>query len=655
MKKSDNLLAAGQINPKHEWILYFFSLLFVFLTFLILYKVPFNGDDAINCLTGGSLGYNHRSVWDHTYTLFKNWVSTGRLYPLAFYSYALFAALPALSAYRTFLIVLNMLVIASFGILVRRLTGNAWAASAAVILVPVFIQFRYYQDPVLAYHGMLQFVALYLIWAMYLQIYGLQKKKVIPVIASGLLFACCILTYEISYSFIVIFIIIAMHFGKEKSCFFGMLPHLLVTAVILGITLFLREHALQAAYAGISISWDIPKILKAFASQISSAVPLSYWLLATPSFLYYHFSQFVHAVTAWDIFLTAIFGVLLLCIFFLMPRKKIPTSLFLYGLALWLLPASIISLSLRYQTELSPGVGYLPVYIQYFGGVMIAISVIQFIFNHIKKESAVRILAVIFTGCFCLGFLINNINNRQIKNMFADNNIQSVSTLAVKEGILGFVDENSSLLVTDGGYGMNSESTSFIYLYSGGLKIIPESLQNLVDENNTAVGTAGEEGKDVSGDMGSKSAAVLYPSGLYVFRSAGDPVLGFAETGKVVSIEYDTEAMTITQVYVSEITVCLFGSGGETFHLEQRQTDGSITAADISACSIFTNQGGSTNRILPAGDSESTIDIEKISAIREPDGFSRIFTLDRSKSCILTVKSNDAPFVFLATDFHMPV
>jgi hypothetical protein len=60
------------------------------------------------------------------------------------------------------------------------------------------------------------------------------------------------------------------------------------------------------------------------------------------------------------------------------PGRAAPNYRLLGALSvlLWLLPAAMISLSPRYQSELTFGVGYLPVYIQYFGvGLLVACAV----------------------------------------------------------------------------------------------------------------------------------------------------------------------------------------------------------------------------------------------------------------------------------------
>ena len=644
-------------NVRREHILYSLSMIFVLLTLLLLYKVPFNGDDAINCTTGGALTYLDRSLWDHTQQILKSWLDTGRFYPLAFYSYTVFTVLPTLAAYRTFQICLNLIVIASFGVLTYRLTKSSQAAAAAILIIPVFIQYRYYQDPMLAYHGMLQFVALFLIWAMFFQIYGIEKKKVLPILFSSILFVCSLLIYEISFSFIAVFLLIAVHYGKGKMRIVYFLPHLIVTAVILGITLYLRANAASAGYSGTQISFDIGKIAKAFISQTTSAIPLSYWILAQPTFLFHSAGQFFAAVKAWDVLLAVIFGVLLMFVFFLLPRKKSPRSLILYGLALWLLPATIISLSERYQIELSPGVGYLPIYIQYFGGVLIAICVIQFIFVRVKKEAVIRILAVIFVVCFSFGFLINTTNNRQIKNVFADNNNQALSSKAMQDGILNSLENNDSLLVLGGGYGLSYNPACFVCLYANGLRVSNQTLDALIAAQNISADdvdlniqslSAEKETSEQTNEL-SSTMVTLTPENLYVYQCIGDLECGFAELGKVVSIVYDSADMTIKEVNVSEMTIYVCDEGQGRLHIEQQNED-IVSGTDILLADIFAEPAALSKLLLSDGQNTAAdVDVTRITSVEELTGLAKVYQLDQNKMCTLTIQSSEGTFLFSRT------
>ena len=532
------------IDRRKTVAFYLVSTLFAILTLLLLYKVPYNGDDMINCLTDGGLSYSNRNIFDHTFSLLKNWMDSGRFYPLAFYSYSMFVTFNTLFAYRTFQIVLNLAVILSFSFFVKKLTRNDLYAIVSILILPLFFQYRYYQDPITAYHGMLQLVALYMIWALILHTTGLEKGKLRYQLVGMILYACALLTYEISFAFILLFLVIPFFYGKGRRVILSMLPYILVTIVILGFTFYLRAAAPNPTYAGISFSWDAYGIMKAFLSQLSAAIPLSYWLLATPDFMIYNAKVMLLNITMVDILLSLLMGTALLLALRYLPSKKAEGKVLLVGLMLWILPATILSLSFRYQTELSPGVGYLPVYVQYFGGVLIALYLCSLILSSISKEKKRKIVSVVLVCCFCLGFLLNHVNNRTIQKIYSNNNRQDVSTYALEQGLMSRVEENSSLLVIEGGYGMNFEPTSFVYKYAGSLRIIPKTIQVLHDELVSS-------GQQITGR--------IVPESLYVYVASGDLTNGIAQVAKISSLEYDPESMSITKMYASEIQMIVIG------------------------------------------------------------------------------------------------
>lgn len=630
--KIKGALDDGHKIQRREKLILSLSICFVLLTLLILYKVPYNGDDMINCTTPGVLKYEGISIWQLTFRLLKNWIDVGRLYPLAFYVYSLFNVFSTLFAYRTFLIILNLLVISSFGILIYKISKSAQTTSLAILLMTVIIQFRVYHDPVIAFHGMLQFVALYLIWAIFLQIYAIEKKKVLPLIFSSCLYAFCILTYEISYSFIVIFIVTAIIYGRGKMRFLAALPHYLVTAIILLITFYLRFHA-PNAYAGTNFSIDISKILKTYINQVSAGFPLSYWILSKPPYLFYSFKAIIENITIWDIFLTGTLFAILLGCFWLLPRKGHTRCLFIYGLMLSLLPPTIISLSERYQQELSIGMGYLPVYVQYFGVALLIVGIIQFILLHIKQKMYFRIITIIFSICICIVFLINNVNNRSIQKAFAEDFSQAVSDTAMSRGLLDSVPDDSLFLTLRGGRGVEFDPQSFVCLYADGLHITAATLQSLVDTEQVEL---------------SDTTATIYPDNLYVYEAIGDLVRGIAAAGKVNSIVYDPITMTIVHVYVSEITMYLCDDGSGTITVEQMNGEGAVIVAALQITDIYAEPDADQHAVLHPAlvDNTSNIIAERVTPVQMIGQFEQLFAQNQEKSCKLTMEAENGLILF---------
>ncbi len=548
-------------------ILYIASSLFVLITLFMVYKIPYNGDDMINSLTDGGLMYSNRNVWDHTFSLMRQWMDSGRFYPLAFYSYAMFTACSSLFLYRTFQIVLVFACVLSAAFFIHRLSGSHRLAIVAILITPVFFQFRYYQDPIIAYHGMLQFVALYLLWAGSFAVIGYSSGKYRYHFIGAVLFACAMMTYEISYAFLLAFLVLPFFYMRGKKAVLSTLPYVGVTAIILTTTLILRAIAPNPTYAGISFSFDAYGLIKAFLSQISAAIPMSYYLLATPTFLIYGFKAFVRSITPGDICLALALFAGLAFVLAGDGKDKPDKKILWTGLMFWILPATILSLSARYQTEISPGVGYLPVFVQYFGGVMIAVYLLRLLLSRVNQPKNMRILAFVFAFCFSIGFLMNQVNNRTVGQVFYNQNTQALSQYALESELLSSVDEGDSFLLLSGGYGMDFEPTSFVYKYSDGLRIIPKKIADL---HADAFGASGEVG------------GLLTPTNLWVYQAFGDLQDGAVQIAKVNEITYDPSTMIVERILVSEIQLITVGRIATGFLSNCMDTDGNLSPMSFS-------------------------------------------------------------------------
>ncbi len=620
MEKDSSQMRILRKSERKEQLFLLLSLLFCLFTLAAIYPAPYNGDDAINCLTGGYLAYSGRSLWDHTKMLLDSWMSTGRFYPMAFYSYAVFTWLPTLFLYRSFQIILNFFVILSFAVLVRKISGRFLYAGLAVLLLPVFFQYRYYQDPILAYHGMLQFVALYLIWATFFFLIAVETRRWRYSVISALFFAFALMTYEISYAFLALFIIIPFIRGTEKKRWLMIIPHGIVSVFLLLYTLFLRSQAVSS-YAGISFSFDPYGLAKAFLSQLSAAIPLSYWILATPTFLPYSKTAFLDAFRIEDAIGAALLLALLLMVVYCFPLKKPGGRIWIYGLAFWILPATILSLSSRYQTELSPGVGYLPVYVEYFGGVLLAIAIVSFLLGRVSNRKVQRVLAVCIALCFSCGFLINSVNNRCIVQFYSENNTQLLSTQALSSGLFSSLKQGDRLLIMNGGYGMNFEPCGFVYQYADSLAISPVTVRQLAEDNGT---------------IPDDETAVLYPRDLSIYYAAGDPDLGMAQIAQVESLTYRTEDFSIVSASVTDITVYLSGASQCTLSAQTPQGLVAISAEDIYSNPTLSSQ------ILTLQPENATVKvIERMTPIGVQRSWEKYFAPFQGDSCIVHIAPND--------------
>ena len=112
-----------------------------------------------------------------------------------------------------------------------------------------------------------------------------------------------------------------------------------------------------------------------------------------------------------------------------MKRKRTPNYKFLenhawyvpgvggmFGLLLWLLPGSVISLSTKYQLDLLPGLAYIPVHFSYFGIGIVIFEVLLLAEKLIKQD----MLRLFLCGAGCAMLLLSMQDNRHISAMLDD-------------------------------------------------------------------------------------------------------------------------------------------------------------------------------------------------------------------------------------------
>ncbi|MFH1899659.1 MAG: hypothetical protein ABIJ83_00085 [Patescibacteria group bacterium] len=201
-------------------------------------------------------------------------------------------------------------------------------------------------------------------------------------------------------------------------------------------------------------------------------------------------------------------------------KKTIP--LIVIGLLIVFIPALPIALSLRYQLEVAWGRGYLPVYMQYFGGGLFFLGIIISIFNKIK----VNFLKIFLIGIFSLSLgLIAFINLQNNKIVIEDLNAgfkypRDIIEKALVNNLLASVKEGSTILSLNGGPWDNDA-----YYYS----FTDKKISILTPDKYF-------ETKNLNDNLITKKNT----SNLYILSyQAINKDLGFAFLGKINEIYYD--------------------------------------------------------------------------------------------------------------------
>jgi hypothetical protein len=338
------------------------------------------------------------------------WLGNGRFTPLhTVESFLVFDLLRNHAAYEGFIIGLTALAVVTFGVLMARVAGIR-IAGFATLWVAAGLQIRAYHDPYIAYNGFVQIVAILTCWSLLLNDDGITgKNRWSTWLALALHLLAC-LTYEVAYLFAPLYTALALVRLPPARAFARTLPYYAIDAACIALTIFLRAAGSIAAGNPYGYGRDGRAMLGALLNQVSSPLPLSYEITHPYLFFDAVWPPFKTHVSALDVAL-----VLLVAPFaFAAVRERGEAGpprrpLILFGALLAVLPALPLMLLRKYQIELLPGIGYLPVFLQDLGvGTLAALLL----------SRRVRMAPAIVAGILAIA-LVTKANNLRVVDFLA--------------------------------------------------------------------------------------------------------------------------------------------------------------------------------------------------------------------------------------------
>lgn len=355
-----------------------FALLSAFYILSVLLKTGYISDDAYNSQISGTLIQNQMSLFDRTWNEIFGWMrGAGRFYPLSFgYTYPFFYYVKSLLAYKLVAVSVVIASVAFFALFLNVMSGSWVPGVLATLIAPALFQFRAWHDPLLGFAFLLPLVMLDMSVAFWAFAKSLTSPKRRWIWIAAIAYTCALMTYEISYLLCVCFAAIAWEQKRSvrealraSALFLGMGAFMVLLAFALKSKL---NPYFNNAYLGVSIRWYFPHVYKTFFIQTYATLPLSWFLRAhdrltgflSPIELTF-FLPFAGALT----YLLRQFRTRLSARFF-----------FGFGLALLAIPAVPLAVSSGYQDQLIGlgwGIGYLPVYLQYFGLLVVLLGLYQ--------------------------------------------------------------------------------------------------------------------------------------------------------------------------------------------------------------------------------------------------------------------------------------
>ncbi|MGC8658272.1 MAG: hypothetical protein ACP5U1_04290 [Desulfomonilaceae bacterium] len=388
------------------------------ISLLPLIHSPYLGDDSwCESTLPGLLMLSKMSLADLCWNTVKDYVHSGRWYPLIIYYYPVFCFLNEY-LYKTAALLFVLTNIGLFAYFVRLVTSSTSLGLMSALLPPLFIQFRCYHDPVMSYYFLMQIEFTLILLSLICLNFYLRKERLTYLILSLVSWGCCLLVYEAFYAFWLMHALVAyLHFGKRSIKRIVKIagPFFLLAVLNMMITLYVRNE-FAPRYPGINLNFSVTAWLMAFFKQAVAAFPLSYFL-STESFNYW--VQVAKAYFATDLVIICAAWAILWCLvsdrFFASKetsnRPNIK-ALGLLGFGFWILPAILVTLSTKYQQELKWGLGYLPVYVSGFGMIMLTVCLIAWIYQSAQRFSkhaqTASIIALTFFGVVVSGLNYNN-------------------------------------------------------------------------------------------------------------------------------------------------------------------------------------------------------------------------------------------------------
>jgi hypothetical protein len=424
-----------------------------FLTPLL--RSGFYGDDMANSCTAGLIrlgnGLLKTCIGNHN----KEWMDNGRCFPAAVaITYAVHAILFTALPYKGFVLCLVLSNLLEFYYLLRCWKVPPAIAQLGTLSLVLLLQMRQFPDPLLSFTGILPIVAGQLLLSMICLQKYLDSRRLGWLIGSALIYASSLVTYEISYLFLPIYLAMAYaHCGQWKAALAVTRPHWVTVVLLTAFVLGLRFHVAMQADHPYRVNLAANSIVNVLYRQSSAGLPLSYALMSP----YRHDClspwRLIGRWNNWAMLLAA--GVLTLVLGRALGKDMAgqPPPLRLLwaaGLMAWILPGFPIAFSAKYQNWVHfAGIGYLPVYVQYLGVALLVVAGLLWLAA--KYPRCRRQLALALVAANASVAMIQFDTNRNVVDMLeasVDSGGRMNMEAALSAGVADLVPEGATIITT---------------------------------------------------------------------------------------------------------------------------------------------------------------------------------------------------------------
>lgn len=436
-------------------IIYSLIGLYIVLSLLSLLHSGYYSDDMVNSSLRGQIALEKISFLHYAFRFIKLTIDTqSRFIPISIITLVTVSYLfYNLFFYKTLILVLIIINILLFGYFIKIVFKEIYFSYLLMLCMPLFFQFRLYHDPILSFAGHMQLFFCYLFCALILLQKYLENNNRRNLILSVVFFNISLYAYEISVPLsLLLFILIFDHNKKIKTSLKMSLPFICSNAIVVFIDLFVR-FLVPKGYSGTIINLNALLIIKTLIMQIYASIPLSYYVSNSSNLFNHNILILFKNVRSKDLLVILIFNIL-----FIISIRKININelkwkkILSLGLSLLILPAVPIALSAKYQQEIiwfgGWGIGYIPVYIQYYGMLLICTVLAILTTKIIKTKIRIGVIFLLIV-IVDLIIIINLQDNRIVVDKANTDLYYGRLTLekALDNNILENIPENATVLV----------------------------------------------------------------------------------------------------------------------------------------------------------------------------------------------------------------
>ena len=337
-------------------------------------------DDIPNSQRSAGLKAANETLIDFTFRLTRQWMKNeGRFFPVSVFENALiFHTVHSRFLYKLLELLAVTVLASCLAAFVQLVTRNWKVTLLTITSFCMALQVRTWYDPTISFGLLLPSTGIKALVALCLIIIGIRSHKQGITIwtfgGASILWSLALMQYEIVLLLGSIAVLIALHEIRHsyRKRLIGVLAIITPSAIFLIISRIIRSGIVASpAYA---TNFEINAVSRALKYQLLGGVPLSVPMSGVDgrSGLW----NAARTLPRLEIFLVCIAIIVMIYLLRSVEILEIRTRLtiFVSGLALFVLPAIPTSLSVRWQSELGPGHAYLPVMLQYLGTALLLVT-----------------------------------------------------------------------------------------------------------------------------------------------------------------------------------------------------------------------------------------------------------------------------------------